>query len=187
MAMTVGTEMKFLRTLVAEIKLAREKADGEALLSSADDLSMLIEETKHRDVRSRALRTLLIASGETEHEATRSEVISILEGVANLVGNRNCGATRTRQYVPTYAEEVESPAPSSNTPLRREEACTYLMKQHNYPISSTYLGKFAVVGGGPAFRKIGRYPFYAPADLDEWVKGRTSRSVHSMTELKMKE
>lgn len=187
MAITVGTEMKFLRTLVAEIKQPREKADGEALLSSADDLAMLVEETKHRDVRSRALRALLIASEDVEDEATRAEVISILEGAANFIGNRNCGASTTHPYALTYVADGEKPAPPSNTLLRREEACSYLLRQHNYTLSSTYLGKLAVVGGGPAFQKIGPYPFYATADLDEWVRDRTSRSVPAINELQKSE
>jgi hypothetical protein len=30
----------------------------------------------------------------------------------------------------------------------------------------------AVVGGGPIYRKAGRTPIYAPADLDAWAQAR---------------
>jgi len=34
------------------------------------------------------------------------------------------------------------------------------------------LAKRAVVGGGPIYRKAGRTPIYAPADLDAWAQAR---------------
>ena len=41
------------------------------------------------------------------------------------------------------------------------------------------LAKYAVIGGGPAFRKAGRYPLYHPDDLDGWIAGKLSDPVTS--------
>jgi len=40
--------------------------------------------------------------------------------------------------------------------------------------SLSWLAKPAVTGGGPRFRKIGRFPVYTRADLDMWIEGRTT-------------
>ena len=39
---------------------------------------------------------------------------------------------------------------------------------------SSWLAKLAVVGGGPIFRKAGRFPIYTDVDLDTWAQGRIS-------------
>jgi predicted DNA-binding transcriptional regulator AlpA len=40
------------------------------------------------------------------------------------------------------------------------------------PCSASWLAKLAVTGGGPRFRKIGRFPVYTCSDLDEWVEAK---------------
>jgi hypothetical protein len=40
-----------------------------------------------------------------------------------------------------------------------------------------------VIGGGPPFRKAGRYPLYHPDDLDVWVDGKLSDLVTSTSAL----
>jgi len=40
------------------------------------------------------------------------------------------------------------------------------------PCSSKWLAKLAVVGGGPIYRKAGRFPLYAVEDLDIWARSR---------------
>jgi hypothetical protein len=40
------------------------------------------------------------------------------------------------------------------------------------PCSSRWLAKLAVTGGGPIFRKAGRFPIYDPKDLDDWARSR---------------
>jgi hypothetical protein len=40
------------------------------------------------------------------------------------------------------------------------------------PCSSKWLAKLAVVGGGPIYRKAGRFPLYTAGDLDQWATSR---------------
>jgi hypothetical protein len=41
----------------------------------------------------------------------------------------------------------------------------------------------AVIGGGPAFRKAGRYPVYAPAEPDQWAQARIGPPQRSTSEV----
>lgn len=65
--------------------------------------------------------------------------------------------------------------------LRREQAAEYLQSKFGAFTRQT-LAKLASVGGGPRFRKFGRYPVYTVADLDEWVAGRMSAPFDSTAE-----
>jgi hypothetical protein len=56
--------------------------------------------------------------------------------------------------------------------LRRADAAAYVQGRYGFPCSRQWLAKLAVVGGGPLFRKAGRTPLYAPADLDTWALAR---------------
>jgi hypothetical protein len=56
--------------------------------------------------------------------------------------------------------------------LRRTDAAAYVTDRYGFPCSRQWLAKLAVVGGGPVFRKAGRYPIYHPADLDRWAQAR---------------
>jgi hypothetical protein len=56
--------------------------------------------------------------------------------------------------------------------LRRKDAAYYVRTNWGLPCAPQTLAKLAVVGGGPVFRKAGRYPLYSPEDLDSWAKGR---------------
>jgi hypothetical protein len=56
--------------------------------------------------------------------------------------------------------------------LRRTDAATYVQSSYGFPCSPRWLAKLAVMGGGPIFRKAGRTPIYAPADLDSWAQSR---------------
>ena len=69
--------------------------------------------------------------------------------------------------------------------LRRVDASVYLWD--NWGISRTpkTLAKLAVVGGGPAFRKDGRFPLYEIESLDEWASEQLTESVRSTAELRM--
>ena len=67
--------------------------------------------------------------------------------------------------------------------LRRAEAATYIQTKWGYPCSPRTLAKYAVTGGGPPFRKAGRYPLYHPDDLDGWIAGKLSDPVTSTSEL----
>ena len=63
--------------------------------------------------------------------------------------------------------------------LRRKEAARYLSDLRGLPIAAQTLAKLAVVGGGPAFRKFGRFPVYDIANLDAWANAKLGRLQHS--------
>ena len=44
-------------------------------------------------------------------------------------------------------------------------------------VSSRTLERLRVSGGGPKFRKIGRWVRYVPSDLDAWLDSRTRDST----------
>jgi hypothetical protein len=67
--------------------------------------------------------------------------------------------------------------------LRRAEAAKHIREKWGYPCSPRTLAKYAVVGGGPPFRKAGRYPLYHPEELDRWVSDKLSDPVTSTSEL----
>jgi hypothetical protein len=67
--------------------------------------------------------------------------------------------------------------------LRRKEAANYVVSNWGVPLSGQTLAKLAVIGGGPAYRKAGRFPLYEPDDLDQWVKARLSRKIQSSSEI----
>ena len=56
--------------------------------------------------------------------------------------------------------------------FRRADAAQYVRATYGFPCSRQWLAKLAVVGGGPMYRKAGRTPLYAPADLDAWATAR---------------
>jgi len=74
---------------------------------------------------------------------------------------------------------------SGNIPrlLRREPAANYIVEKWGIPCSTKWLAKLAVVGGGPLFRKAGRFPLYDPEDLDQWAASRIGPKQKSTSEL----
>ena len=66
--------------------------------------------------------------------------------------------------------------------LRRDKAAQYLQRQYGAFTLGT-LEKLASTGGGPKFRKLGRFPVYTPEDLDAWALSRMSKVVSSTSEL----
>ena len=56
--------------------------------------------------------------------------------------------------------------------LRRSDAATYITERYGFPCSRQWLAKLAVIGGGPVFRKAGRYPVYEPSELNRWAEAR---------------
>ena len=69
-------------------------------------------------------------------------------------------------------------------PLRRRDAAKYIEAEHNQPCASQTLANLAVVGGGPAYRKAGKFPLYEPDDLDEWALAKLSPKVRSSSEFR---
>lgn len=70
-----------------------------------------------------------------------------------------------------------------NRLLRRDEAAAYIRSTYNIRCSKSTLASMATRGGGPAFRRIGNSVVYDTADLNAWVRRRTSPKVHSSAEL----
>ena len=58
--------------------------------------------------------------------------------------------------------------------LRRWEAVAYLETVHGVPTTVSTLAKWACVGGGPGFQKLGRTVLYPAVELDDWAKRRLS-------------
>ena len=69
----------------------------------------------------------------------------------------------------------------SETFLRREAAANYLRARYGIGSRAT-LAKLAVLGGGPAFRKMGRIPGYTHQDLDSWASARLSKVMRSTSD-----
>jgi hypothetical protein len=67
--------------------------------------------------------------------------------------------------------------------LRRKDAAQYVRETWGLPCSKAWLAKLAVIGGGPIFRKAGKTPLYAPADLDTWAEGRIGHARKSTSVL----
>lgn len=63
--------------------------------------------------------------------------------------------------------------------LRREDAARYVRDTWSIPCTRNWLAKLAVTGEGPTFVRVGRFPLYAPDDLDTWVKDRMSAPMTS--------
>jgi len=78
---------------------------------------------------------------------------------------------------------MNSTALVSGRLLRRDEAARHIYENWGYPCSPRTLAKYAVIGGGPRFRKVGRYPLYHPDDLDVWLKSKLSEPVTSTSAL----
>lgn len=66
--------------------------------------------------------------------------------------------------------------------LRRADAATYIRERYGFPCSRQWLAKLAVVGGGPVYHKVGRFPVYDPADLDRWAEDRIGPPQRSTSE-----
>jgi hypothetical protein len=66
--------------------------------------------------------------------------------------------------------------------LRRIDAAAYVRRTYGFPCSRQWLAKLAVIGGGPVFRKAGRFPIYRPADLDAWAQSRIGPAQSSTSD-----
>jgi hypothetical protein len=72
---------------------------------------------------------------------------------------------------------------SQPTYLRRDEAASYVRAKYGFPCSKQWLARLAVIGGGPAFRKAGRFPLYDTPDLDAWAQSKIGPRVQTTAEL----
>jgi hypothetical protein len=71
----------------------------------------------------------------------------------------------------------------NTTLLRRGSASAYLRARHGLVFAPSTLAKLAVTGGGPVFRRVGRFPVYTPNDLDDWVTSKLSAPMLSTSKL----
>jgi hypothetical protein len=67
--------------------------------------------------------------------------------------------------------------------LRRSKAAQYITDTYGIPCSPKTLAKYACVGGGPPFRRAGRFPLYPVSGLDGWAKSKIGPLVRSTSEL----
>lgn len=68
------------------------------------------------------------------------------------------------------------------TYLTRKSAAEYLRARYGQGAVQT-LAKYAVLGGGPSFRKMGRAVLYITADLDAWAMAKISGPVKTTSQL----
>ena len=57
------------------------------------------------------------------------------------------------------------------------------LTDEGYPTSANSLATWASTGGGPPFRKFGKYRIYRWGDSLGWARARLSRPVQSTSEL----
>ena len=67
--------------------------------------------------------------------------------------------------------------------MRRADAARYIREAHAIPCSPATLAKYACLGGGPAFRKAGKFPIYSRDDLDAWAQQRLGNLVLPTSQL----
>ena len=68
--------------------------------------------------------------------------------------------------------------------LQAKEASAFL-DDHGYTTSAATLNKMACLGGGPMFRKFGRFRVYTEDDLLAWANGRLSEAMRSTSEYRV--
>jgi hypothetical protein len=66
--------------------------------------------------------------------------------------------------------------------LRRKAASKYLDETHSIQRAPGTLAKLATIGGGPLFRRAGRFPVYSTDDLDQWVASLLSKPMRSTSD-----
>src|SRR5258705_9613580 len=67
--------------------------------------------------------------------------------------------------------------------LRRKAASKYLFDVHGVVRAPSTLAKDAVMGGGPVFHRMGRFPVYTPVGLDEYVASKLSGPMRSTSDM----
>lgn len=73
---------------------------------------------------------------------------------------------------------------SIEVPLTRAEVTNYIIAKFGTAasVSKATLGKLAVIGGGPPFRRYGRRVAYLPSQIDAWVASRCSGPLNSTSD-----
>jgi hypothetical protein len=66
--------------------------------------------------------------------------------------------------------------------LRRKAASKYLNDVNGVVRAPSTLAKYAVIGGGPIFQLMGRFPVYTSPNLDQWVASKLSGPMRSTSD-----
>jgi hypothetical protein len=77
---------------------------------------------------------------------------------------------------------IAGPAIVPQRMLRRVEAAQYVRDTWGMPLSRQTLAKLATIGGGPPFRRVGRFPLYEVADLNAWALSRLGPKQRSTSD-----
>jgi hypothetical protein len=64
---------------------------------------------------------------------------------------------------------------------RRRAAAQYLQDNYGFGTAAS-LAKYAVTGGGPSFRKVGRMVLYEVPELDRWAQAKMSGPMRSTSD-----
>ena len=70
-------------------------------------------------------------------------------------------------------------------PLRTAKEASDYLAEKGLKVAPNTLGKLRVVGGGPKFRKWGRWPLYAEPDLDRWADERLGEPQRTTSEARV--
>ena len=66
--------------------------------------------------------------------------------------------------------------------LRRWDAAAYLWHAQGIEVAPATLAKYASIGGGPIYSKVGRRVYYAREDLDTWALDRLGPKQRSTSD-----
>lgn len=83
-------------------------------------------------------------------------------------------------------EKPPSAVPQAGGIQRRfhgSKAAAEFLDEHGYPISSATLDTMVSRGGGPPYRKWGKYRLYEESDLLEWAEARAGEKISSSSEV----
>jgi hypothetical protein len=72
--------------------------------------------------------------------------------------------------------------PNDPDALLRRNRCAAALTEAGYPTALATLATKATRGGGPPFRKFGRWPLYRWGDALDWARGRLSEPMRSTSE-----
>ena len=94
--------------------------------------------------------------------------------------NRNDHSTATVATA-VYDSQRDDMVPKPELPiyLSRKKAACYVREKWGLPCQPNWLAKLAVMGGGPVFRRCGRWPVYDRGALDDWARSRLSQPMTS--------
>jgi hypothetical protein len=66
--------------------------------------------------------------------------------------------------------------------LLRRRAAAAALTEAGFPTAAATLAAFVCRGGGPPFRRYGKYPLYKLDDLIEWAQARLGPPIRSSSE-----